>query len=117
MVRQYREGSHSAPSKRFLIERQQIRKQLNADVVIRKVTQGMIGGRLIDISEQGCKIELRHSQVSPGQKITIKLSDMELWSGQVIWTQGPMVGVLFERPMHPAVVDHLSRAHPTFKLD
>lgn len=107
----------SASSMRVPIERLQTRRQLNADAVIRNVSQGQIGGRLIDISEQGCKIELFNAFVVPNQMITIKLSNIELWVGHVIWAHGQRVGVKFDRPMHPAVVDHLSRSHPTFKLD
>lgn len=104
------------PHPRFIIERQNPRRPLQAGAIIRNITKGEIGGRLVDISEQGCKIELDDAEVSLGQKITIKLETLELWVGNVRWVRGKTIGIIFERPMHSAVVDHLSRSNPTFEL-
>lgn len=102
---------------RFQIERESPRRPLRATATVRSALKGHVGGRLFDLSERGCKIELFDASVPVGHKITIKLDDLELWVGYVRWTQGPTAGVYFERPMHPAIVDHLSRCNPTFEID
>lgn len=109
------DGSHQPPE-RFLIERKEDRRALKAEAVIRNITQGRIGGQMIDISESGCKIDLFNSSASPGQVVTIKLENMESWAGYVRWVDGSIVGVQFERRLHSAVVDHLSRSRMTFEL-
>lgn len=101
---------------KFIIERESARRPLKASAKVRSAVKGHIGGRLLDISEQGCKIDLFDSSVGPGHKITIKLESLEIWVGYVRWANDNVVGVYFERPMHPAVVDHLSRSNPTFVL-
>lgn len=101
---------------RIIVDRTELRRPLKAEARIRNVESGQFGGRLIDISEHGCKIELFDIEASPGQKITIKLENLEVWIGFVMWVRGSSIGVSFERPMHSAVVDHLSRSHPSFEL-
>jgi hypothetical protein len=101
---------------RFLIERESPRRPLKATATVRSALKGHVGGRLFDISERGCKIELYDASVPNGHKITIKLDGLELWVGYVRWANGPIVGVYFERPMHPAIVDHLSRSNPTIEV-
>lgn len=101
---------------RIFVERTEPRRSLKAEAQIRNVENGQFGGRLVDISEHGCKIHLFDIDVLPGQKITIKLENLEVWIGFVRWVSGPSIGVSFERPMHSAVVDHLSRSNPTFEL-
>lgn len=92
------------------VERQSERKAFDAEAVIRNNRHTRIGGRLIDISEHGCKIDLFAGSAEPGNFVTIKLEGMESWAGQVRWSQDSVVGVLFQRPLHPAIVEHLSQS-------
>lgn len=100
---------------KIIIERSGLRRSLQTSAIVRSV-KGHIGGSLIDISELGCKLSLFDASVKPGHKITIKLPNLELWVGYVRWANESVVGVVFERPMHSAVVDHLSRSNPSFEV-
>lgn len=95
---------------RVLLERKDPRRLINTEALIRNATQGRIGGQLLDISEHGCKIDLFNTSASPGQIVTIKLDNMESWTGHVRWVKERVVGVEFDRALHSAVVDHLSQS-------
>lgn len=95
---------------RVLIERKDPRRPIKTEALIRNITQGHIGGHLLDISEHGCKIDLFNTSARPGQFVTIKLDNMESWTGRVRWVNDRIVGVEFDRALHSAVVDHLSRS-------
>lgn len=97
------------PARRVILERKDPRRPLNAKAVIRNSRQGRIGGQVIDISENGCKLDLFDTAVEVGQTVTIKLDDLESWAGSVRWVNGQIVGVQFDLPLHSAVVDHLSK--------
>jgi PilZ domain len=104
-----RDGSPSDVP-RVLLERIDPRRPIKTEALIRNVTQGRIGGQLLDISEHGCKIDLFDTSASPGQIVTIKLDNMESWTGHVRWVKERIIGVEFDRALHSAVVDHLSRS-------
>lgn len=95
--------------RRVIFERKDPRRPVNAKAVIRNSRQGRIGGQVIDISENGCKLDLFGTAVERGQSVTIKLGDMESWAGTVRWVNGQIVGVQFHMPLHSAIVDHLSK--------
>lgn len=95
---------------RVLIERKNPRRPINTAALIRSISQGRIGGQLLDISEHGCKIDLFNTSVALGQIVTIKLDNMESWTGHVRWVNERIVGVEFDHALHSAVVDHLSRS-------
>lgn len=101
---------------KFTIERESQRRPLKARASVRSAVKGQIGGRLVDISEQGCKIELFDASVKPGHRVVIKLETLEIWVGYVRWIRENVAGVYFERPMHSAIVDHLSKTHPIFEM-
>lgn len=93
---------------RVIVERRAARRELQAPAVIRNNFQGRIGGRVIDISEHGCKLELANEHGEVGGKVTIKLDKFESWSGVIRWVNGKTVGVEFQWPLHVSVVEHLS---------
>ena len=101
---------------KFIIERESPRRPLRVKASVRSAVKGQIGGRLVDISERGCKIELFDRSVSPGHRIIIKLETLEVWVGYIRWIRDGVAGVYFERPMHTSIVDHLSQANPTFEM-
>ncbi len=94
---------------RMIFARKDERRRLNTKATIRDSRQGCVGGQVIDISENGCKLDLFACSVERGQKVTIKLTNMESWTGSVRWVNGQIVGVQFDMPLHSAVVDHLIR--------
>lgn len=103
------DGDLDIANGKIISSRQAVRRRVSADVVIRSSRQGRIGGQVLDISEYGCKLDISGCVVEAGQQLTIKLSNMESWSGLVRWTDGQIVGVQFDSPLHSAVVDHLAK--------
>ena len=101
---------------RIIIERRDPRRELQASAVIRNNFQGRIGGRVIDISEHGCKLELTHDRGEVGSKVTIKLDGFESWQGVVRWVKDKTVGVEFQWPLHVSVVEHLSNKRIELQL-
>lgn len=94
---------------RILVERKDPRRKLDAKAIIRNTLQGRIGGKVLDISEHGCKLELGNEQGTPGDNVTIKLDGLESWPGVIRWVNGRTVGVQFQWPLHTSVVEHLGR--------
>lgn len=68
---------------RILVERRDPRRELLSPATIRNNFQGRIGGRVIDISEHGCKLELANENGEIGDKVTIKLEGFESWQGVI----------------------------------
>ena len=42
------------------------------------------------------------------------MDTFETLGAQVVWVRGSLVGCLFERPLHPSVVDAIAARHPGF---
>jgi hypothetical protein len=98
------------------VERRNVRRELNADAVVRSSSQGRVGGHVIDISEHGCKLELEVDRMLPEQRLMIKLPNLETQAGVVRWVSGRIVGVEFHEPLHSAVVEHLSQKRYTIRF-
>ncbi|WP_219893403.1 PilZ domain-containing protein [Aquisediminimonas profunda] len=92
------------------------RRCLGATATIRNSSQTRIGGIIVNISEHGCQIELDFGSVSLGQYVTIKLDGMEVWPGRAQWSRDTTVGIQFERALHSAIVDHLTRTRAVVEL-
>lgn len=92
------------------------RHKLGVNATIRDANRARIGGHIVDISEWGCKVELFTGRARLGQLITIKLDGMESLSGCVKWIEHTTIGIELQRPLHPAVVDHLARTRAQVDL-
>ena len=62
---------------------------------------------LIDISEGGCKIRAKAGFAEVGDRVTMKVNDINAPLGTIAWVEGQLAGVAFEGAMHPAVLDYL----------
>lgn len=102
-------GAPENTRQRILLERRHERRELNREALIRNCLQGRIGGQVLDISENGCKLFLHNNSARAGQMITIKMEGLESLSGTIRWIDDGFAGVEFHRQLYPAVVDHLSR--------
>jgi PilZ domain len=67
---------------------------------------------LWDISCNGCRIFVSGLTMRQGQRVVLKPEGMEAMDGTIRWAGDEFAGVQFDRPLHPAVVDHLCRLHP-----
>ena len=73
---------------------------------------------MIDISTGGCKIRGTDGFASVGDRVTMKIANMQAPVGHVAWVEGRLAGVAFEGQIHEAVLDHLINAqHPDIQAD
>ena len=64
-------------------------------------------GRLVDISTTGCSLDMSAGFFSPGDKVWMKMEGLQHWGGVVRWVASDKVGVEFDNPFYPAVLEHL----------
>lgn len=64
-----------------------------------------------DISEGGCRIDSLGLVLGVGDMVVIRPEGLEGLCGVIRWTKGHSAGIAFDRPLYPAVVEHL---HKTF---
>ena len=62
---------------------------------------------MIDISEGGCKLKGTHGFAQVGDRVTMKVNEVNAPLGTVAWVEGRIAGVAFEGEMHAAMLDHL----------
>ena len=68
-----------------------------------------------DLSITGCKIDAVYLSLIVGQNVTLRPQGLQPLSATVVWCTGSSAGLLFEHPLHPAVLDNFCRLHPDAK--
>ena len=71
---------------------------------------------LIDISEGGCKIRAKAGFGEVGDRVTMKVNEINAPLGTIAWVEGPVAGIAFEGAMHPAVIDYLCEQDDTRQI-
>ena len=79
---------------------------ITADVSLRRRGMANYGVRVVDLSPEGCKVELVE-RPRGGERMTIKFDGLEAMDAEVCWVEGYQAGLRFERKIHPAVFDLL----------
>ena len=79
---------------------------ISSEVKMRRIGQPNFGVRMFDLSPDGCKIEVIE-RPRVGEKLMLKFDGLEVIQGEVMWIEGFIVGLKFERAFHPAVFDLL----------
>ena len=87
-------------------ERISNRFAITADVSLRRRGMANYGVRVVDLSPEGCKVELVE-RPRGGERMTIKFDGLEAMDAEVCWVEGFQAGLRFERSIHPAVFDLL----------
>ena len=67
-----------------------------------------------DVSPEGCRIIGYALHVRPGSKVVVRPVGMEGLCGTVRWSAGHEAGVEFDRPLYPAIAEHMHRSFATF---
>lgn len=67
---------------------------------------------LSNLSLMGCRIEAVFMTLTVDQRIVLRPDGLEGLNATVSWSSGPAAGLKFDNPLHPSVVDHLSKLHP-----
>ena len=77
---------------------------LRADIDFRRTGEHRWRVNIVDISPQGCRVELP-VRVAPDDMIWITVPGIEALQGKICWVDEWVAGVEFEHPLHPAVFD------------
>lgn len=85
-------------------DRKSDRIELKADIDVRRPGDHRYRAPILDFSPQGCRCEIPIF-VEPGDAIFLSLPGLETIEGKVRWVKEWLVGVEFNRPLHPAVFD------------
>ena len=88
------------------VPRKAERTHVTAEVKMRRVGQNTYSVRIFDLSPQGCRVEVVE-RPRIGEQLMIKFDGLEVLQSEVCWIDGFVVGLKFERPLHPAVFDLL----------
>ncbi|MGL4314740.1 MAG: PilZ domain-containing protein [Sphingomonas sp.] len=78
---------------------------------VRSVASAAFPGSIVDLSSGGCRLATR-ATLALGTRVCIRIDGMHSLWGHVVWQHGTDVGVAFEQPMHPAVVEHIATVTP-----
>jgi len=94
------------------MDRREDRKPLTINVAAR-IAKARFSVELSDISCRGCRIMSHLVILRLGERMTIQPEGLEGLTGTVRWSLAEYAGFEFDYPLHPAVVDHLCRIHPS----
>jgi PilZ domain len=78
------------------------RKELGAEVSMRRLGKINYRVHIFDVSPDGCKVELV-DRPRLGEHVLIKFDGLESLEAEVCWIDGTSAGLRFERPIHDAV--------------
>lgn len=106
-LRDDRRGSDRADGSR----RKEERLAISANAKLCKSLREGVEGRMIDLSTAGCSFLDPSNSFQPGDNVWLKMEALELWRGTVRWVRNDKVGIEFERPFYPAVLNHLVEIH------
>lgn len=96
-------GIEPAPKPRT---RRAQRMALDAEVILRRAGENNYRVHVYDISPEGCKVEFVQ-RPNLDEMVWVKFEGLEAMGASVCWTRGPVAGLEFARPIHPAVFDML----------
>jgi hypothetical protein len=87
-------------------ERANARAEVSSEVRMRRLGQNAYNVRIFDLSPDGARVEAVE-RPAVGERVTIKFDGLEALQADVCWVEDFVVGLRFERPLHPAVFDLL----------
>lgn len=82
------------------------RRELLVPVRIRRPSEPWFKSSIADLSTAGFRLQ-SFMKLSSGDSFWIMLPGFEGRRSQVLWTKGHEAGCRFERPLHPAILDHI----------
>ena len=78
------------------------RLSLDADVTVRRLGKVKYRVRVLDISLEGCRIDLI-DRPRIGEKMLIKFDGLDVVESEICWVEGFVAGLRFARAFHPLV--------------
>lgn len=79
-----------------------------AEVAVRRRSDLRYRVNLIDLSSEGCRIELVE-RAKPGDLMFISLPGLSTIEAEACWVDGFVTGVRFKTPLHPSVFDMIAQ--------
>lgn len=80
---------------------------------VAKTTQGSPQNLEInDLTPEGCAVTAAGYPLVVGVIYGVKIEGLEGLASTARWTAGTQSGLEFDRPLHPAVADHVAARHP-----
>lgn len=65
-----------------------------------------------DLTHKGCRLSGLAMRARVGEKVIVSPDGLQPITAYVAWTRMNQLGVRFERPLYPSVVEHLIRMYP-----
>ena len=84
------------------------RRNLHVSVKVRRPGETWFRSRIADLSVTGFRLQ-SFMKLTGGDSLWIMLPGFEGRRAHVLWTRGHEAGCHFERPLHPAILDHIVR--------
>lgn len=82
------------------------RAYVQMSVKVRRPGETWFSSRIADVSVSGFRLQ-SFMKLTPGSELWIMLPGFEGRRASVLWTRAHESGCAFERPLHPAVLDHV----------
>ena len=92
------------------MQRMAERRPVQIDVKVRRPGESWVTSRISDLSVNGFRLQ-SFMQLIVGADLWITLPGFEGRRAQILWTSGHEAGCAFERPLHPAILDHVVRTY------
>lgn len=78
------------------------RERIAADISLTcRVPAQPIKARLLDLSHNGCRVELARGRTEPGASIVLEMPNGDTVQGQVMWSTAKEAGVRFAKSLRP----------------
>lgn len=90
--------------------RQAERSYVQIGVRVRRPGETWFNSRVMDLSLTGFRLQ-SFMKLTVGGDLWVMLPGFEGRRARVLWTCAHESGCAFERPLHPAILDHLVRLH------
>ena len=82
------------------------RRHVHVPVKVRRPGENWFKSRVADLSIVGFRLQ-SFMKLTTGDTLWIMLPGFEGRRAHVLWTRGHEAGCHFERPLHPAILDHI----------
>lgn len=89
-------------------ERLATRQNVLIAVKLRRPGETWFSSRICDLSAAGFRLQ-SFLKLSPGMDLWIMLPGFEGRKAKVLWSRQHEAGCAFERPLHPAIFEHIVR--------
>jgi len=84
------------------------RRQVPVPVKVRRPGETWFRSKVADLSVTGFRLQ-SFMKLQSGDSLWVMLPGFEGRRALVLWTSGHEAGCRFERPLHPAILDHIVR--------